>query len=117
MPEKQSRWLELLPNPKRRNIFLHRLTDDRDFNPKFRVAIIPSQQNPDCVERILKQNGAPEKCYVISESPNIDGKEMPLREAIEEVLGYGLGSLLSCIPGSLVYYEGEMPNDRYILKK
>jgi hypothetical protein len=117
LPEKQARWLELLPNAKRRHIFLHRLADDRDFNPKFRVDIIPSQQKPESVERILKQNGAPERCYVISESPDIDGKEMPLSEALEEVLGYGMGSLLSCIPGKLVYYEGEMLSDRYILKK
>jgi hypothetical protein len=65
----------------------------------------------------LKKNGAPEKCHVISEDIDVDGKEMMLREAIEEVLGYGLGSILSCIPGRLVYYEGEGPGDRYVLKR
>jgi len=117
LPEKQSRWLELLSNPKRRHIFLHRLADDRDLDAKFRLDLIPSQQNLEGIELILRQNGAPAKCHVISEASDIDGKEMMLREAIEEVLGYGLGSILSCIAGRLAYYEGEGPGDRYVLKR
>jgi hypothetical protein len=53
----------------------------------------------------------------VSKLPDIDGKEISLKEAIEEVLGCGLGSILSCVPGKLVYYEGEGPGDRYILKR
>jgi hypothetical protein len=117
LPDKQSRWLELLSKVKRRHIFLHRLADDRDFDGKFKVELKPSQQNPEDVERILKQCGAPQTCHVISESSEVDGKDLPLRKAIEEVLGYGMGSVISCIPGQLAYYEGEMPSDRFVLKK
>lgn len=117
LPEKQARWLELLLNPKRRHVFLHRLADGWDFNSKFKIDLIPSQQKPGNVEHVLRQHGAPEKCYVISEDADIDGSVMLLRDAIAGVLGYGMGSIISCIPGRLAYYEGEGPSDRYILKK
>lgn len=117
LPDKQSRWLELLANPKRRHVFLHRLADDRDFDPKYRIELPPSQQNNVGVERSLRQNGAPDRCLVISEDSDIDGKEMPLGAALVEVLGNGLGTVLSCVPGKLAYYEGEGPGDRCILKR
>jgi hypothetical protein len=98
-------------------IFLHRLADDSDFDGKFKVELKPSQQNPEDVKRILKQCGAPPVCHVMSESSEVDGRDLPLKTAIEEVLDYGLGSVISCIPGQLAYYEGEMPSDRFVLKK
>ena len=96
---------------------MHRLADDRDFDDTFKVELVPSQQNSGDVEKILKQYGAPQICHVISESSEVDGKDLPLKAAIEEVLGYGMGSVISCIPGRLAYYEGEMPSDRFVLKK
>jgi len=117
LPDKQSRWLELLSNPRRRAVFLHRLADDRDLDTRFQVLLTPPQQNAQSVVNILKKKGAPERCYVISESSDFDGKEMLLIDAIEEVLGYGMGSIISCVAGKLVYYEGEMPSHRYILER
>jgi len=96
---------------------LHRLADDRDLDTRFQVLLTPPQQNAQSVVNILKKKGAPERCYVISESSDFDGKEMLLIDAIEEVLGYGMGSIISCVAGKLVYYEGEMPSHRYILER
>ena len=117
LPEKQSRWSELLLNPRRREVFLHRLADASDLNTKFKVSIPPSQQTVEGIQGLLRRRGAPGRCHVISESIDIDGKELSLGEALAEVLGQGMGSILSCIPGKLAYYEGEMPSDRYILEK
>jgi len=86
LPDKQSRWLELLSKAKRRHIFPHRLADDRDFDRKFKVELKPSQQNPEDVERILKLCGAPQVCHVISESSEADGRDMPLRKALKKYL-------------------------------
>lgn len=54
----------------------------------------------------LKNRGAPELCYVISESKELDGKFLE----IDYVLSYlssnrTYGTILSCIPGKLAYYE------------
>jgi hypothetical protein len=35
--------------------------------------------------------------------------------ALKEVVGYGMGTLISCIPGRLAYFESE--DERYILQK
>jgi hypothetical protein len=40
-----------------------------------------------------------------------------LKTALEKVVGQGMGTLLSCIPGELAYYEGQAPADRCILAR
>ena len=34
----------------------------------------------------------------------------PLLAALKEVVGYGTGIVLSCIPGKLAYFEGKYEN-------
>ena len=115
LPDCQRRWLEFLSKPKRRSSFLHRLADDRDFDSRFRVLISPDQQTPDCVAAQLQKLNAPASCHLISEQTELDGREMDLLAALQLVIGSGLGTVISCIPGKLAYYEGEIPRDRYVL--
>ncbi len=65
----------------------------------------------------LRQRGAPEACYVISTRSDLDGRTMPLAEALGEVHAMQMGTLISCIPGQLAYYEGEDPHERYVLHR
>jgi len=37
----------------------------------------------------------------------LDGQELLLESALESVVGNGIGTILSCIPGKLAYFEGE----------
>ena len=67
----------------------------------------PSAQNPQAVAKLLRQKGAPDSCFVVSEDSRIDSKQMPLLAALEQVIGYGMGTLISCIPGKLAYFEDE----------
>ena len=39
---------------------------------------------------------------------------MGLSEALAEVIGRGMGTFISCLPGKLAYFEGEERNERYI---
>jgi hypothetical protein len=57
--------------------------------------------------RLLRSKGAGQSCWGISENVEIDGKLLPLESALESVVGSGMGSILSCIPGKLAYFEGE----------
>jgi len=114
LAEKQARWLDQIGRPKRRSSFLHVLADDRDFDSSGRIDIAPSEQHAHCIVDLLRQRGAGATCYVISEMPALDGRELPLAEALGATVGMGLGSILSCIPGVLAYYEGEGPSHRYI---
>jgi len=63
----------------------------------------------------LRRLGAPETCHIISEG-KLDGEEMHLGSALKEVVGGGLGTVISCVPGRLGYFEGEL-RERYILQK
>jgi len=49
----------------------------------------------------------------LSESREIDRRVMPLADALVAVVGRGLGTVLSCLPGRLAYYESE-EGDRYM---
>jgi hypothetical protein len=66
-----------------------------------------------CSHNVRK--GAPDTCYVISEDDDLDGKEMPLAEALKTIIGRGIGTFLSCVPGRLAYFEDE--ECRWILER
>ena len=54
-------------------------------------------------------------CWVISEDRRFDGKELELDSVLAELVGYGMGAIVSCIAGKLAFVESE--NGRFILEK
>lgn len=115
-PSRQERFLAFLAHPKKRRRFTDELAHRRDrfLQSKFFRSIPPSQRNPSALFAILKGLGAPDNCWVISQG-DLDGREVDLLVALKEVVGYGMGTLISCIPGRLAYFESE--DERYILQK
>ena len=85
-----------------------------------RMTAIPKpNSDPDELLALLKQHGARKTCYVISWDKDIDGQEMLLKDALNHVVGMGMPSILSCVPGKLAYYEAEqevLPSPRFLLK-
>jgi hypothetical protein len=114
-PHRQERFLEIIAKPKKRAKLLTQLYHFDDLNPKFMVAIPPNQQNPSALVRILKAKGAGPKCYVMSTNSRLDGREVDLETALEETVGNQEGTLISCVPGRLGYFEDE--DGRYILER
>src|SRR5690242_4430137 len=88
-----------------------------DLDLRLAVAVPVSEARPDTIQRLLMAKGAPGTCYCLSESAELDGRELPLRQALEQVVGRGIGTLLSCVPGKLAYFEGEDPGRRFILSR
>lgn len=115
VPTKRERYLEMIAKPKKRQKFLLELAHFKALDRRYLLAIPPRQQDPEQITSILSQKGAPRTCWVTSEDSNLDGKEMPLREALKKVIGYQMGTVLSCIPGKLAYFEDE--EDRWILER
>ncbi len=105
----------MLLNPKTRTKFTRALAHFRDIDPGCKRAVLPSLQSPKGIEQILIAKGAPAVCYLIAEHPKMDGRELPLTEALEETVGSGMGAILSCIPGQLAFIETE--DERFILEK
>jgi hypothetical protein len=118
----QERVFHELLTPKKRNHALNRLCHEyqKILNEKYMIEIPPPNSDPQGIYELLIKNGAEKKCYSLSYNGKIDGKELPLREALEQAVGYGFPSIISCIPGKLAYFEAEQgfgAPPRYILKR
>jgi hypothetical protein len=107
VPSKRQRYLDLVSKPKTRKKFLLELAHFKSLDSRYFLAIPASKQHPEDIAEILTQKGAPSLCWVTSEARRLDGKEMPLSEALLNVVGRQMGTFLSCIPGRLAYFEGE----------
>jgi len=114
---KQERMIELLAKPKRRRDILMTLPHFHDLDPRFAVRVPNAQQSSSEILKLLRTRGAPADCYVVSEKIDLDGQTLPLEAALDAVVGRGMGTLLSCIPGRLAYFEGEAAGKRYVLER
>lgn len=115
LPSRTERYLAFLSSPKGRAKLKSELAHFKALNPKCLVTILPNQKNPASLLRLLASMGAGNQCWVISENSELDGREMDLKRALEETIGYGMGTIISCIPGKLGYFEDE--DQRYILRR
>jgi hypothetical protein len=115
---KQERFLEFIASPKNRKKFTASLAHFRWFDQRFATPI-PWKVDPklklweqhvqgaENIYRLLKSKGAGVTCWVISEDPEIDGRELDLKAALEHVNGRQIGTILSCVPGKLAYFQSE----------
>jgi len=110
-PARRKRWLESLASAKRRARMLDRLNHCRDLDERY-ATLLPS--NTDIVA-LLRSRGAPEICYVLSGTKEIDGQMLPLAEAVWAAELGGWGTILSCTKGQLGYYYDECGTQRRML--
>lgn len=119
-PPKRAQLREKLANPGSEQLLLCEeltLWNRRDFDERY-MRRIPKPQTVSQIFDLLRQRGAPGRCYVISLDEERDGRILDLREALDAVVGVYFPALLSCIPGELAYYEGEQGwGERYILQR
>jgi hypothetical protein len=114
LPQRQSRYLELLPNPRRRKDVTRELAHFKHIDPRRIVPQPTNKMHTADILETLRTKGALEKCFAISEDDDLDGKELLLSEALKAIVGRGIGTFLSCIPGRLAYFEDE--DGRFILE-
>jgi hypothetical protein len=114
VPTKRRRYQELLDTKRGREKIRFALDHFKDLDPRFCYRIKPGEQNPPEVLRIVKSLGAPSSCYVMSSCNELDGREMDLLEALKDIIGRGQGTVVSCVPGKLAYFESEELNERYV---
>ena len=106
-----------LKSPKRRADALRELDHFRHLDPRFVITLPASACTPFAIRKELVERGAPDACWAVSSDPAIDGTKMELSEALDAVVGSGLGTLLSCLVGRLAYYESEEAEWRCILAR
>jgi hypothetical protein len=115
---RQERFSSFPSSPKNRKKFTKELAHFRWFDGRFATTVswkvdpslklwnrhVQGIENVCC---LLRSKGAGKTCWVISEDSKLDGEELQLESALENVIGGGMGTILSCIPGKLAYFEGE----------
>jgi hypothetical protein len=93
VPEKRSRYLELLKNPKRRREILARLNHDLDYDASLATAISSAESNPENLERLLRRKGARDVCHVVGDELELDGREVRLAEGLEAADSHDFGAV------------------------
>ena len=115
--ERRDRYLGLAHSPRGRGKLRQALAHFQALDPRYARRLSSAEQSVETIEQLLRGHGAPATCYVIAESRLLDGRVLPLGEALTAVVGRGSGAVVSCIPGRLAYYEGEDPDERYLLER
>jgi len=115
LPDRRRRYLEFIGNPKRRGDLLRMLAHFPHLDPRYTKSLPTSQQSAAAIESLLRGKGAPDLCWVISEDDDLDGKHIEIGAVLKEILGRGIGTLISCLPGRLGYFEDE--DGRFILER
>jgi hypothetical protein len=112
---KRERYREILSNPRLRHKFTNELAHFTDFDPKYRVSIPSNRLFVANITIELQKRRSPNIVFAISEDPALDQKELPLVQALNQIVGRGMGTVLSCIPGHLAFVETE--DERFILER
>lgn len=112
---KRDRYREILSNPRLRHKFTNQLAHFTDFDPKYRLPIPSNKLFVDNIVIELQKRHSPTVVFAISEDRALDQKELLLVEALREVVGRGMGTVLSCLPGRLAFVETEV--ERFILER
>lgn len=112
---KRDRYREILCNPRLRHKFTNQLAHFTDFDPKYRLPIPSNKLFANNIAAELQRRHSPNIVLAISEDPALDQKELLLVEALEAIVGRGMGTILSCIPGRLAFVETE--DERFILER
>lgn len=110
---KRDRLLGLLSSRKRRKEAVGLLNHFADWDSRY---VHPLSSSAD-VLIALERVGAPRLCHVISDAPSIDGREMPVVDAIAAADAFPFASLLCCVPGCVACFfdEAEAPRRRLLL--
>ena len=112
---KRDRYREIVSDSRLRYKFTSQLAHFKDFDPQYRLPIPSRRLFADNIARELDKLHTPKVVFAISEDPALDQKEVPLAESLEQIVGRGIGTILSCIPGRLAFVETE--DERFILHR
>jgi hypothetical protein len=112
---KRNRYREFLSDPKLRRKFTGRLAHFADFDAKYRLPIPSNKLFVSNIAAELQKRHSPQTVFAISEDPTLDQMEIPLLDALDRVVGRGMGTVLSRLPGRLAFVETE--DERFILER
>jgi hypothetical protein len=107
-PHHRPRFIDALADPKLRRKLRHQLAHFGWLDARYQD-VVPTPE-PAALAHSLRAEGAAETCVLVAGDEDLDGRELPLEEALRRVLHDDDGALISCIPGRLAVFSDEAPN-------
>jgi hypothetical protein len=115
-PDWRTRFRSSLAQPRPRKKLLGSLYHFNHLDGRFATPVENRDQNQAWILGALVRLGAPAECHLVSSDKGVDGCQIPLAEALEEVLSDYEGTFVSCVPGRLAYFHGELSSSRFLLQ-
>ncbi|HEY8645102.1 MAG TPA: hypothetical protein VIL77_04405 [Gaiellaceae bacterium] len=114
--EWRARFRESLAVGKRRDASRSQLPHLTHLDPRFATPV--QEQSAFELGAQLREKGAGDRCYLLSEDPDLDGRELALDEALVAIVDGGShhATFVSCVPGRLAYFHDAEPGNRYLLE-
>jgi hypothetical protein len=114
----RARFRESLAPAKRRNKLRSQLPHFTHLDPRFATLVPTGEQRAVELGARLRDLGAGDRCFLLSEDAKLDGRELPLDEALVAIVdgASDLATFVSCVPGRLAYFHDEEPANRYLLE-
>jgi hypothetical protein len=112
LTEKRSRYKTLLSNPRKRNKILDRLNHNADLDFKKATEVKPYVST---LMKALEGYVIDDYCWMISDHPDIDGRNLPTSEAIELTIDATWGTIMICPPKPIAVFREEAPLENLFL--
>jgi hypothetical protein len=114
VPQWRTRFRESLDSPKRRAKLRSQLAHFAHLDSRFATEL--THADLATLAATLRSKGAGDRCYLISESSDLNGREMALDDALAQLAGDAEATFVSCVPGRLAYFHDEAPEPEYLLE-
>jgi hypothetical protein len=116
--EWRARFRESLAPAKRRNKLRSQLPHFSHLDARFTTPVPTREQSAVELGARLREKGAGDRCYLLSEDADLDGRELALDDALVAIVDGGshIATFISCVPGHLAYFHDEEPGNRYLLE-
>jgi hypothetical protein len=111
--DRMRRLLEL--GEKRRRDVRSLLHHAVELDPRYCTRLTGPDYFPGPLEKTLRARGGPPDCYLIGGA--LDGREMPLAEALSAAALGEDGIFLSCLPGRLGFFQYAEMKSAYLLHR
>ena len=117
LPKRRKRLMLLLRSDKGRAIFLEGIGHTSDIDLRFARPILDELQTPSGIVNLLRERFVNDPVYVISADRMLDGRELPLTDAVSLLFESKYCGMVSCLDGRVVYYKGAERGAHYLLER